>query len=89
MKYQKLIGHGERYLYTDWQNREWEVWRQAPRGDSQWAIKCLAPNMEIFDDAFWTRTSAVKQIVYLENPENELHERKMHRKLFEKKLKKD
>lgn len=75
-------------MYTDWQNREWEVWRQAPTGSDQWAMRCLEPSMEMFEDAFWTRTSVVKQIEYLSNPENELHERKMHRRQLKKNQKK-
>lgn len=83
MKYDKLLNRSEAYIYTDAQERRWEVWRQGYHGVNQWAIKCLEENMELFDDAYATRTSAVKQIQYLSLPNNELHERKMHRRLLE------
>ena len=63
MKYAQI--GDQHYLYEDKQDRYWEVWRQSTHGSSQWAMKCKSEDMEMFDDAFWTRTSCVKQIQYL------------------------
>ena len=67
----------QRYLYTDKHKRNWEVWRQENNANTvnAWAMSCQDEDMEIFDDAFWTRTSCVKQIRYLEDPDSEAHER--------------
>jgi hypothetical protein len=65
----KKDGH---YLYTDRRNRDWIISRKSNYGSKQWAIKCdVVHDVEILDDAFWTRTSCVRRIKYLENPENE------------------
>tara|TARA_R100000664_G_scaffold34208_1_gene55069 strand:- start:3484 stop:3807 length:324 start_codon:yes stop_codon:yes gene_type:complete len=77
MKYDKIQGRNEAYIYTDSQERRWEVWRQATWGVDSWAMRCLEENMEIFEDAFPTRVSCIRQIVYLSQPENEFHERKI------------
>ena len=67
----------QEYLYCDKRKRNWKVWRQHNNANTvnAWAMSCENKDMEIFDDAFWTRTSCVKQIQYLEDPQNEAHER--------------
>ena len=72
MHYKKIAD--EHFLYTDWRDRDWSIWRQSKHGSNQWAMSCREENMGMFNDAFWTRTSCVRQIKYLENPENEKRE---------------
>lgn len=70
MKYEKVKdGH---FLYRDRRNRDWIIWRQSNYGSKQWAMKCCPTHeVAVLDNAFWTRTSCIRQIKYLENPENE------------------